>query len=319
MGPSSTELDAIARQLFQGSMAASTKVMYDKVWAMFHSFVGEQTGSELRLPVDRSLIVRFIAWLYSRGYSYSTIATYISAVSFLHKMHGFPDFSKDFVIQKVLIGSKKAGNQVDNRLPLTKELVDLLCHSVPKLTGDDYLQALIRAMFLTAFYGFLRVGEIAVSQDRGAVIQRRDIELVRGQQDMLRLTIRSYKHDQGKGPHTLFIAPLRGEGFCPVQAMLKFIKVRGDQQGPLFGWVTRGVQQSTFRSWLKTCVCLCGLDPTRYKGHSFRIGAASSAAAQGCTETQIKALGRWNSDAFKRYIRPTSTLANPLNTVSPPM
>ena len=33
---------------------------------------------------------------------------------------------------------------------------------------------------------------------------RRDIELVCGQQYMIQLTIRRYKHYQGKGPHALF-------------------------------------------------------------------------------------------------------------------
>ena len=111
------------------------------------------------------------------------------------------------------------------------------------------------------------------SRNTGRKNVRRDIELVRGQQYMIRLTIRRYKHDQGKGPHELFS------------------QIKGEQQGPLFGWVTMGVQQITFPSWLKACVSLCRLDPTRYKGHSSHIGVASSAAAQGCTESQIEALG----------------------------
>ena len=47
----------------------------------------------------------------------------------------------------------------------------------------------------------------------------------------------------------------------------------------------------------------CGLDPSRYKGHSFRIGAASYAADAGMSEPPIRALGRWKSDAFHKYIR----------------
>ena len=47
----------------------------------------------------------------------------------------------------------------------------------------------------------------------------------------------------------------------------------------------------------------CGLDPSRYKGHSFRIGAASCAVDAGMSDAQIRALGRRGSNAFQKYIR----------------
>ena len=47
----------------------------------------------------------------------------------------------------------------------------------------------------------------------------------------------------------------------------------------------------------------CGLNPTQYKGHSFRIGAATLAAESGLSDAQIRLLGRWKSDSFRKYIR----------------
>lgn len=43
--------------------------------------------------------------------------------------------------------------------------------------------------------------------------------------------------------------------------------------------------------------------PKDYKGHSFRIGAATSAASMGISEQNIQVMGRWRSGAFKKYIR----------------
>jgi RES domain-containing protein len=38
-------------------------------------------------------------------------------------------------------------------------------------------------------------------------------------------------------------------------------------------------------------------------GHSFRIGAASFAAEKSLSDAQVRFMGRWNSNAFRKYIR----------------
>jgi hypothetical protein len=47
----------------------------------------------------------------------------------------------------------------------------------------------------------------------------------------------------------------------------------------------------------------CGFDTLKYSGHSFRIGASTFAAECGFSDTQIRAMGHWRSDAFLKYIR----------------
>ena len=45
-----------------------------------------------------------------------------------------------------------------------------------------------------------------------------------------------------------------------------------------------------------------GLEQGMWNGQSFRRGAATWAAQVGIPETEIQTLGRWRSDAYKRYI-----------------
>lgn len=46
-----------------------------------------------------------------------------------------------------------------------------------------------------------------------------------------------------------------------------------------------------------------GVDATKYSGHSFCIGAASTAAAVGVQDSTIKTLGRWQSSAYQLYVQ----------------
>ena len=46
-----------------------------------------------------------------------------------------------------------------------------------------------------------------------------------------------------------------------------------------------------------------GFKPEDYAGHSFRIGAATMAAACGVPVDTIKTLGRWKTQAYQLYVR----------------
>ena len=54
---------------------------------------------------------------------------------------------------------------------------------------------------------------------------------------------------------------------------------------------------------IRAALSAAGVDESKYNGHSFRIGAATTAAAKGFEDLAIKTLGRWRSVAYLDYIR----------------
>jgi hypothetical protein len=63
-------------------------------------------------------------------------------------------------------------------------------------------------------------------------------------------------------------------------------------------------------SHLQAALQRAGIQQENYNGHSFRIGAATTAAQKGLEDSLIQTLGRWKSGAYKVYIKlPRSQLA----------
>ena len=66
---------------------------------------------------------------------------------------------------------------------------------------------------------------------------------------------------------------------CPVAAVQEFVEARGPSLGPLFAHADGSAfPHARVQVLLNVLFTACGMDPRRYKGHSFHIGAASEAA-----------------------------------------
>ena len=62
------------------------------------------------------------------------------------------------------------------------------------------------------------------------------------------------------------------------------------------------MSRDTFVQPLKEILLHIGYDTNKFSGHSFRIGAATAAAA-AVEDHVIYELSRWSSDCYNRYIR----------------
>lgn len=92
---------------------------------------------------------------------------------------------------------------------------------------------------------------------------------------------------------------------CPVAALLAWMIRRGNHPGPLFTFASgRPLTRPAFVTKFREALQDAGVDPQGFSGHSFRAGAATTAALKGVSDSHIKQLGRWKSAAYLRYIRP---------------
>ena len=144
-------------------------------------------------------------------------------------------------------------------------------------------------------FGFLCVGEMTAPQ-QGVF----DPTIHLGFADMavdnpmnpsfIRVTIKQSKTDPFCQGVQLFLGRTCTD-LCPVAAMLGYIDVRGLGPGPLFRFADgAGLTRSHFVAQIRDVLRNTGVDESRYNGHSFRIGAATTAAARGIEDSVIK---RW--------------------------
>ena len=95
-----------------------------------------------------------------------------------------------------------------------------------------------------------------------------------------------------------------GQDICPVRAMANFLATRSPAPGPLFVFGSGSpLSREILVSRVQSALAEAGLKHTAYKGHSFRIGAATTAAKQGFEDSLIQTLGCWKSAAYLTYIK----------------
>jgi len=99
------------------------------------------------------------------------------------------------------------------------------------------------------------------------------------------------------------VLPYGNTSLCAVTALDSYLVARSSAEGMLFHFQTTAFTRQRLNSLIHDLASRCGVDPRRYSSHSFRIGAASTAAAAGIPDWRIQALGRWSSDCYRRYIR----------------
>ena len=178
---------------------------------------------------------------------------------------------------------------------------------VSKGSRGRYYNAIWAASAL-CFFGFFHMGELIMPDDTNYCTQKHlspgDIAIdSHCNPTMLRIFLKTSKTDREfKGVH-IFVGKT-GDDLCRVAAVTAFLAIRGNSPGPMFQFKDRTpLTKQRYIFHIRNALQSAGIDPTKYAGHSFRIGAATTTAERGIQDSTIKILGRWKSDAYLRYIK----------------
>ena len=141
------------------------------------------------------------------------------------------------------------------------------------------------------------------------IVALRDVQFEDSAHSILTVTLRYSKTDQRGKSAVLRFYKNGSSPLCPVQAVIQYLCLRPQEEGPLFTHFDGSpLTTNQFRRVFQKCIRCLGLPSGIFSPHSFRIGAATEAAINGVPNTQIQSMGRWRSHALQSYIRPDKVL-----------
>ena len=246
------------------------------------------------------------------GLAYVTVRSYIAGVRYAQIKKGWPDPQwgnmprLGQVLRSIRRVRAEKGCREKVRLPISPEPMLQLKKNWQRRNGFD--ATMLWAATCLCFFGCLRAGEVTAPErgkfDPKAHLTFDDMPVDRAE-DPTRLSVRlkASKTDQFREGTVIHLGRT-GQALCPVAAMLAYLVRRKEGEGPLFRfedgrlltrpWLVREVKEALEEG---------GVGSTGISGHSFRIGAATTAAERGVEDSTIKELERWKSNVFQRYVR----------------
>jgi hypothetical protein len=327
-------LQSGVQRLWRLSLAPSTHQAYAAGIRVFHRFLA---FNNLSRPVHRCTDERTLQYFISYCFYIlhirtSSIRGYLSALRFYCLSLGHPDPLRDstgqfkFSLRTLLHATEKAQrNPRPHRLPIDSDILSRLCALLSEGFFDPYWDCLLKATFCLAFFGFLRCGEFTARSLRApAPISIGDLSLSSTNATLFLRRTKSDRFNRG----TMIRYFKTDNALCPIRSLSSDLRVRAlrfpdhrTATAPLFLMPDgHALSRSSFVKRLRLLLPILGVDAALYSPHSFRIGAASTAARANIPVYLIKILGRWSSSAYRRYLRvSSSTLAQALSAMASPL
>jgi hypothetical protein len=225
-------------------------------------------------------LILYVTYL-AQTRAHSTIRTYLAGIRHLHVVNGLGNpLEGKLKLQLVLKGISRVKLRPScPRLPVTPLIMNAIRRALEAHPGFESI--MLWAACCVGFFGFLRCGEFTLPA-ASAYDNRRHLSVADVSVDShtspttIAIRLKVTKTDQFGTGTTIYLGRT-ANSICPVSAVLQYLTVRPGADGPLFITLQgRPLTKALFIRKVKEALERVGIDSSHYKGHSFRIGAATT-------------------------------------------
>lgn len=242
-----------------------------------------------------------------RDQSYSKVVMLSAAIANEHRIRMLPSPTTHETISTLFRGFRNEHPQTRAaKLPITEEILDkMYAHLYQTQHGRDGLRASV-VLWRTVWRISMEYHTLGRFSDI-VKLCRKDVNYVTDPSPHLRILFKGGKNDQYTEGGERVVASNPDVKRCPVQLTLNYFRFLGlSYDGYLVPLCTaknspnpaKSVPYSGALTDLKKLMNLLGYDEKLYGEHSGKRGGATTAAAHGATDKQLKRLGGWRSDAM---------------------
>ena len=264
------------------------------------------------LPIDISVqnTLAFMEYLYKNSLSPRVISNYIASIQTRAR---FYSWDTSAVSHPAVIRYIRSININSNFTPTPRGIFDV--HTLYRISlSCDSLSdpILFRAIFLTAFFGFLRMSNIAPHSsqkfDHNHHFLRQDLIFAPPGAHLLIKWTKTLQHH--KAHHWIQLPMIHNHFLCPVRALRALLQSRSlPPSAPLFANIFRPNSQvidTHVRDALKKILNHMNIPLKGHGFHTFRRSGATLAFDNNVQLQDIMAHGLWRSSSVWTYLENAS-------------
>ena len=285
----------------------STRATYHRIWKFFVKLDDKPCSWEDRL-------VFFTGYMVENKLKSSTVKSYIAAIRSVLLEIGEELSKENYLLKSLTRACKLKNDVIIHRLPISTTVLRMILDQIEKMFAEQpYLRLLYSAMISAAYYGLLRIGEVA--QGPHAVLAK-NVHIGENKPKLLFILESSKTHNRGDKPQMVKItkSPIDKERrnskpsrHCPFSYLESYLAIRPDslhdnEQFFVFS-DNMPAQCSHIREVFFEAIKNAKLNPHAYSFHCLRTGRASRLLELGLSVETIKKIGRWHSNAVFTYLR----------------
>ena len=278
----------------------------------------------MKLPVNFSLhnILAFLEYLYQNCISPQVIKNYVSSLNSMARIYNIPAEDLSHVAVSHYLRSISINSTFR---PTPRGIFDIrTMYHISKACDNLSDPPLFRAIFLTAFYAFLRMSNIAPHSSKAFEPTKHFLR-----QDLIfhhpgaHLLVKWTKTLQdNRSHHWVQLPKLENMYLCPVKALAALLSSRNlPPTAPLFANNFSPFTQvidTHVRDALRKVLTLLAIPSNGHGFHTFRRSGATFAFHHNASLQDIMAHGLWRSSAVWLYLQnsPQSLSSIPLTFTS---